>query len=86
MLYGALTKAMDLAGLLVPYPVPPFPGISFGEMCSKLHGMKSPVWHYNGNKRAHQHPCNLKISVTEIVDKAIEEARGLELKNSILDG
>jgi hypothetical protein len=76
---------MDSAGLLVPYPVPPFPGISFGEMCSKLYEMKSPVWHYNGNKRAYQHQCNLKNSVAEIVDKAIKETRGLELKDSILD-
>jgi hypothetical protein len=29
MLYGALTKEMDLAGLLVPYPVAPFSGNEF---------------------------------------------------------
>jgi hypothetical protein len=51
------------------------------EICSKLHEMKSPVWHYNGNRLVYQHPYNLKRNVAEIVGKAVKEARGLELND-----
>lgn len=79
MLHGALTKGMQLSGLLAPYPVAPFSGMSFGELCSKVYELKSPVWSDAGYKRDHRHPCSLKERVAKIVDKAMNEVTGLEL-------
>jgi hypothetical protein len=80
MLYGALTKEMDLAGLLVPYPVAPFSGMSFEDLCSKIHNIRSPVWNDSAYNRSRQHTCNLKKRLAVFVDKATDEISGLELR------
>ncbi|KAF2475405.1 uncharacterized protein BDR25DRAFT_340167 [Lindgomyces ingoldianus] len=80
ILYGALAKGMEWSGLLAPYPVAPFFGMSFGELCSNVYNMKSPVWSNSGYKRDYKHPCNLKDKIAKIVDEANNEVTGLELR------
>ncbi|PVH91491.1 hypothetical protein DM02DRAFT_545743 [Periconia macrospinosa] len=81
ILYGALTKGIDSSGLLVPYPVAPFSGMSIWEIYLKVHDIKSPVWCNPGSGRFRtHHSCNLNERVTEIVDKVMRRVNGLELK------
>lgn len=82
ILYGALAREMELAGLLAPYPVAPFSGLSFGEIHLKLQHFRSPSWCYPDRyKTAKSHPCNLRGRVTKIAEEAIHPANGLDLKD-----
>lgn len=82
ILYGALTKEMDSLGLLVPYPVTPFSGISFWEIYSKVHNMKSPMWCNLGSGRyKSQHSCNLNEKVRKIANRVMYGVNGLKLKD-----
>ncbi|KAF2790571.1 hypothetical protein K505DRAFT_282387 [Melanomma pulvis-pyrius CBS 109.77] len=83
ILYGALTKGMELAGLLEPYPVAPFPGLGVWELYEKVKCLRSPSWcsmveYYRSTSR---HPCSLSDRVVEIADTAIRFADGLDLKD-----
>ena len=81
ILYGALTKEMDSSGLLVPYPVAPFPGMSFCELYSKVQDIKSPMWCSPGTGRyKSQHSCNLNEKVMEVANRVMSGVNGLELK------
>jgi hypothetical protein len=80
MLYGALTKGMESSGLLMPYPVAPFSGMSFGELCSVVQRIKSPVWSNPGYKRDYRHPCNLHLKLADIIDKVDNKVTGLDLR------
>lgn len=82
ILYGALTKEMDSLGLLVPYQVAPFPAMSFSEIYSKVHNVKSPMWSNPGSGRYRsQHSCNLNEKVTEIANSVMYGVNGLKLKD-----
>jgi hypothetical protein len=43
ILYGALTKEMELQGLL-PVPTAPFSGLSVSELRIKMQRIRSPSW------------------------------------------
>jgi hypothetical protein len=81
ILYGALSKQMKSAGLLEPYPVAPFSGMSFEEIYSKVRQFKSPKWCYPGKKKFTAHSCDLGEKVTEIAEMVIHSAYGFHLKD-----
>jgi len=80
ILYGALTKELNLAGLMVPYPVAPYPGLDVGELYSKLQHIKSPSWGYPGKIKS-RHPCDLNQRVMGIANKVLCFPDGLDLKD-----
>lgn len=76
MFYGALTKELDRVGLL-PRPVKPFLDLNLWQLHSKVTSITCPDWRGNST---HQR-CNLNAKVGKIVDNAIVNARGLNLKD-----
>ncbi|OAL48842.1 hypothetical protein IQ07DRAFT_588915 [Pyrenochaeta sp. DS3sAY3a] len=79
MLYGALTKELDRMGLL-PRPAKPFPDLNLWELQSKVKGIACTDWSRPYRHYTHQ-MCDLNTKVGEIVDNAIVNARGLDLKD-----
>ncbi|KAH8730304.1 hypothetical protein GQ44DRAFT_701142 [Phaeosphaeriaceae sp. PMI808] len=77
--YGALTKELELHGLL-PVPVAPFTGLSTPGLCIKLQQIRSPMW-WSHPRKGRQHPCSLSGRVMAITDTATRLAYGPELKD-----
>jgi hypothetical protein len=80
ILYGALTKEMELQGLL-PVPTTPFSGLSVSELRIKMQRIRSPSWSYGGKSKKNKHPCNLGKRVMEIADAVTVLASGPELND-----
>jgi hypothetical protein len=78
MLYGALTKEMEVSGLLSPFPTAPFAEMTFEELRTKIYEMRAPAWS-SGHRRNYPHLCDLRSRVIEVVDKAGAEVFGLSL-------
>lgn len=80
ILYGALTKEMELQGLL-PIPIAPYSGLSFSELYTKMQRIRSPRWCRPDKHKRGPHPCDLGAKVMEIVEPVTLLPNGLELKD-----
>ena len=80
MLYGALSKEMELQGLL-PVPTAPFYDISVSELYTKMQRIRSPSWCRPGKSKKGHHHCNLGEKVMAIADPVTRLANGPELKD-----
>ncbi|CBY01697.1 hypothetical protein IAQ61_010068 [Plenodomus lingam] len=81
MLYGALTKEMDLQQLL-PAPVAPYSGLSMVEVYKRIQRIRSPVWFFSGHRQKQiQHSCDLRVKVMAIADSATRLAIGPGLED-----
>lgn len=82
ILFGALTREMQSAGLLVHNFMPSFSNTNLWEVVSKVQGFRSPSWCYPGNYRTRsRHPCSLEERVTNIVNSIIGSDNGLDLED-----
>lgn len=77
ILYGALTKEMELQGLL-PVPTEPYSGLNVSELYTKMQRIRSPSW-YSSRKKKSQHSCNLREKVMAIAEPVTRLANGPEL-------
>lgn len=78
MLYGALSKELELHGLS-PFPTAPYTGFSVSELSVKMRKIRSPSWYPQGKKV--KHSCSLDWGVMAIVDPVTRLAKGPELKD-----
>lgn len=84
MLFGALTKQMDLLDLI---KTPRFKQ-SLNALCVKVHSIESPAWYhgtynhhrsYNYGSSNDRHTCNISTDVKSIVESAVARVAGLSL-------
>jgi hypothetical protein len=77
MLFGALTKEMELQGLL-PVPAAPFAGWSISKLYTKIQRIQSPSW---SKPKKSRHRCDLSERVMSIADPVTRLADGPRLED-----
>ena len=80
MLFGALTKEMELQGLF-PVPKTPFVGWSISELYTKIQRIRSPSWSCSNKPKKSRHRCDLRARVMAIADPVTRLADGPRLED-----